>query len=238
MPALHALCCGRLSFDRTVFFPDAAAGERTTVPVPGFLVIHPKGKLLFDTGIDCVRDDALPALETMPGFVGLSLLVDRESGRCIATSAWDSQDAMRASGETVRPIREHATAAFGGESSVDEWQIAAVHRDHRAGEGARVRTTWLQVRPDRFSQALDFYTSSVLPAIENLDGFCSASVMAQPTSRRAVISATYDSGEVLDRNRDAARSLRTTRLRDLGAEQIDVGEFELAIAGLQVPEMV
>lgn len=53
MPALHALCCGRLSFDRTVFFPDAAAGERTTVPVPGFLVIHPKGKLLFDTGIDC-----------------------------------------------------------------------------------------------------------------------------------------------------------------------------------------
>lgn len=190
-----------------------------------------------DTGIDCVRDDVLPALETMPGFVGLSLLVDRESGRCIATSAWDSQDAMRASSETVRPIREHATAAFGGQSSVDEWQIAAVHRDHRAGEGARVRTTWLQVRPDRFSQALDFYTSSVLPAIENLDGFCSASVMAQPASRRAVISATYDSGEVLDRNRDAARSLRTTRLRDLGAEQIDICEFELAIARLRVPEM-
>ena len=74
-------------------------------------------------------------------------------------------------------------------------------------------------------------------AIENLDGFCSASVMAQPASRRAVIPATYDSGEVLDRNRDAARSLRTTRLRDLGAEQIDICEFELAIARLRVPEM-
>ena len=63
------------------------------------------------------------------------------------------------------------------------------------------------------------------------------SVMAQPASRRAVISATYDSGEALDRNRDAARSLRTTRLRDLGAEQIDICEFELAIARLRVPEM-
>ncbi len=53
MPALHALCCGRLAFDRHVFFPDAATGTRTTVPVPGWLVRHPKGNLLFDTGVSC-----------------------------------------------------------------------------------------------------------------------------------------------------------------------------------------
>lgn len=190
-----------------------------------------------DAGIACVRGEVLAALQSMPGFVGLSLLVDRESGRCIETTAWDSQDAMLASAEAVRPVRDRAATMFGGETSVDEWQIAAVHRDHRAGEGAQVRATWLKVRPDRFSQALDFYTSAVLPAIEGLDGFCSASVMAQPASRLAVISATYDGPDVMDRNRDAARSLRTARLRDLGAEQIDVGEFELAIAQLRVPEM-
>jgi hypothetical protein len=33
MPDLHALCCGRLAFDRSVFFPDAAPGTPTTVPV-------------------------------------------------------------------------------------------------------------------------------------------------------------------------------------------------------------
>jgi N-acyl homoserine lactone hydrolase len=53
MPALHPLCCGRLRFDRSVFFPDASPGTSTSVPVPGFLVIHPKGKLLFDTGVAC-----------------------------------------------------------------------------------------------------------------------------------------------------------------------------------------
>ncbi len=191
-----------------------------------------------DGGITHTRDRVLPALQTVPGFIGLSLLVDRESGRCITTSAWDSEEAMKASDETLAPLRNSAADAFGGVAAVDEWQISAVHRNRRASEGARVRATWLKVRPDRFSQALDFYTSSVLPAIEELDGFCSASVMAQPSSRRAVVSATYDSPEVLDRNRDAARSLRTARLRDLGAEQIDVGEFELAIARLQVPEVV
>ena len=54
MPALHALCCGRLRFDRSLFFPDEAPGVETTVPVPSFLVVHPKGKLLFDTGVDCL----------------------------------------------------------------------------------------------------------------------------------------------------------------------------------------
>lgn len=191
-----------------------------------------------DAGITYTRDRVLPALQTVPGFIGLSLLVDRESGRCITTSAWDSEGAMQASDATLAPLRDAAAATFGGAASVDEWQISAVHRNRRATEGARVRATWLKVRPDRFSQALDFYTSSVLPAIEDLDGFCSASVMAQPASRRAVVSATYDGPEVMDRNRDAARSLRTARLRDLGAEQIDVGEFELAIARLQVPEKV
>ena len=57
MPALHALCCGRLRFDRSVFFPGEAAGVLTTVPVPAWLVRHPKGNLLFDTGIECAAAD-------------------------------------------------------------------------------------------------------------------------------------------------------------------------------------
>jgi glyoxylase-like metal-dependent hydrolase (beta-lactamase superfamily II) len=57
MPTLHALCCGRLAFDRSVFFPGEPAGTRFVAPVPGYLVVHPKGKLLFDTGVDCRAAD-------------------------------------------------------------------------------------------------------------------------------------------------------------------------------------
>jgi quinol monooxygenase YgiN len=190
-----------------------------------------------DAGIAHIRNEVMPALEEMDGCIGLSLMVDRESGRCIATSAWETEEAMHASAERVRPVRDRAAEMFGGSTTVDEWEIAVLHRDHRSGEGACVRATWLKTRPDQYDQAIEFYRTSVLPSMEELEGFCSASLMVDRVSGRAVSSASFDSMEAMEHNRDQARSLRTARLRDLGADQLDVGEFELAIAHLRVPEM-
>jgi quinol monooxygenase YgiN len=190
-----------------------------------------------DTGIAVFRDEVMPALGAMPGCVGMSLLTDRESGRCIATTAWEDMAAMQASADQVRPLRAHAAKAFSATTSVDEWQIAALHRDHSSGDGACVRATWLKARPDQLDQTVEFYKATVLPEIEQLDGFCSTSLMSDRATGRVVVSTTYDSKDAMARSRDAARSLRTALLRDLGADQLDVGEFELAIARLRVPEM-
>ena len=195
--------------------------------------------LSVDIGIAHVRDVVTPALQEMDGCVGVSLLVDRQSGTCIATSAWESIETMRASAERVAPIRDRAALMFDGSARVEEWDIALVHRDHHSRPGACVRATWLKVVPDQLTRSLDFYRTSVLPEMENLDGFCSASLMVDhPTSRRAVSCSTFDSLEAMARNRDRATELRSRRVRELGAEVIDVAEFELAIAGLRVPELV
>ena len=195
--------------------------------------------LSVDIGIAHVRDVVMPALHEMPGCVGLSLLVDRQSGRCIATSAWESIEAMRAAAERVAPIRDRAALMFDGSARIEEWDIALLHRDHPSREGACVRATWLKVVPDQLSRSLDFYRSAVLPELEKLDGFCSASLMVDhPASRRAVSCSTFDSMDAMARNRDRATELRSRRVRELGAEVVDVAEFELAIAHLRVPELV
>ncbi|BBX44386.1 antibiotic biosynthesis monooxygenase [Mycobacterium cookii] len=191
-----------------------------------------------DAGVAHVRDAVLPRIQEVDGCVGLSLLVDRESGRCIATTAWENEAALHASAQQVRPVRDEVAQKFGGSPTIDEWEIAVLHRDHRSGPGACVRATWLRVRPEQFDRAIEFYRESVLPAIEELDGFCSASLMIDRASWRAVSSSTFDSLEAMQRNEEQARSLRTARLRDLGADQHDVGEFELAVAHLRVPELV
>ncbi|HUL99869.1 MAG TPA: hypothetical protein VLU24_10770, partial [Mycobacterium sp.] len=169
---------------------------------------------------------------------GISLMVDRETGRCIATSAWESEDAMHASSDQAASMRGRAADEFGGTTTVQEWEIAVLHRDHRSGEGACVRATWFKVPNGQGGRSVEFYRDSVLPALEELEGFCSASLLIDRSSGRAVSSVSFDSVGAMDRNREQARSLRTARLRELGADQLDVGEFELAIAHLRVPELV
>jgi hypothetical protein len=190
-----------------------------------------------DADIAHVRDTVMPTLEGIEGYVGLSLLVDRPSRRCIATSSWQSEQAMRASAESVRPIRDRAAEIFGGSADVEEWEIAVLHRDRRSSEDACVRATWVKVAPDQVDRGIDFYKTTILPALEQLEGFCSASLLVDRTSGRAVGSATFDSVEAMEHNRDQLDRLRATSGQEVAAEVLDVCDFELAIAHLRVPEM-
>lgn len=190
-----------------------------------------------DNGIAFIRDDVMPALMDMPGCIGLSMMVDRESGRCIATSAWDSMESMRASEDMARPMRERAAEIMGNRAQVDEWQIAVLHRDHPTEHGACVRATWVRFDPENLDHAIDVYRMGMLPAMQELEGFCSASLMVDRDTGIAVSSVTYDDSAAMERTRDAADSLRLTGAREAGVEVLDVCEFELALAHLHVPEM-
>jgi hypothetical protein len=174
----------------------------------------------------------------MDGCIGVSLLVDRQSGRCIATSAWETEEAMRASWEQVMPIRDRAAEMFGGTANIDQWEIAALHRDHRSGDGAGVLATWVKVPPDQVDQGIEYYKSSVLPQLEDLDGFCSASLLVDRASGRAVSSTTFDSLDVMERNRDRITALKATSMPEARAEELEECAFELALAHLRVPELI
>ncbi|MGW5387096.1 antibiotic biosynthesis monooxygenase [Nocardia sp. NPDC003963] len=190
-----------------------------------------------DTGIAHIRDVVLPALHEIPGCIGISLLVDRDTGHCIATSAWESAETMHDSAERVGPIRERALAEFGGGAQIEEWEIAGLHRAHHAREGACVRATWVKTDPSRLDTAVEIYKAGTLPAMEDLPGFCSASLMINRRSGRAVSCTSYDSAETMRAGREQSASLRVDAARRTGVEALDVREFELALAHLRVPEM-
>ena len=190
-----------------------------------------------DDGIAHMRDKVMPALEAIDGCVGMSLLVDRTSGRCIATSSWESEEAMRASAESLRPIRDRAAELFGGGAQIEEWEIAAMHREHRAGEGACVRATWVKVDPDQLDGGIEFFKATILPALEGLEGFCSASLLVDRASGRGVAVATLDNAEALEQNKDQLDGIKATGSREANAEVLDQCDFELALAHLRVPEM-
>lgn len=193
---------------------------------------------VIDAGIAHMRDEVMPALERMPGCIGMSLLVDRTFGKCIATSAWESESTMDDSAEQVMPIRNRSASMLGGTAQVAQWEIALLHRAHHSMPGACVRAVWIKTDPSRLDLSTDAYRNYILPGMEQLDGFCSASLLVNRDSGRAVSCGTYDSAEAMQRNREPSASLRVDAARQVGVEAIDVREFELALAHLRVPELV
>jgi heme-degrading monooxygenase HmoA len=193
-----------------------------------------------DAGVAHIRDAVMPRLQEVDGCVGLSLLADQQTGRCIVTTAWETEEAMHASAEPTRPIRDQAAQAFGGIGSptIEEWEIAVLHRDHRSGEGACARATWVQLPADQLDQGIEFYKMSVLPELEALDGFCSASLLVNRASGRSVSCASFDSLEAMQRSRDQGTAMKDEKIREVGAEELDDCEFELRLAHLRAPELV
>ncbi len=190
-----------------------------------------------DVGIAHIRDDVLPALRRMDGCVGLSMLVDRDSCRCIATSSWESKAAMRLAAGPVGVIRDRAVEILGGTALVEEWEILAMHREHPTHRGSCARTTWLQMDSAAIDRAIEVYKIASLPAMRELDEFCSASLLVNRASGRAVSTTTYDSRMAMERNRERAAAVRSAGSLETGAEVLQVCEFELVVAHLRVPEM-
>jgi quinol monooxygenase YgiN len=191
-----------------------------------------------DRGIALVRDEILPAVLDTPGCLGMSLLADRDSGRCIATTSWETREAMRDSAGVVRPMRDRAADTMGGTAQVDEWEIAMLHRDHRSAPGACVRVTWLRMDPTMMDRGRARFRDEVLPAMEETPGFCSASLLLDTAEGYAAASFAFDGPEAMAASHDQGIRLRADTAAELSAQILEVGEFELVLAHLRVPELV
>ena len=193
-----------------------------------------------DDAIAYVRDEVWPAVRDMDGCVGLSMMCDRESGRCIATSAWEDQQSMRASADRVAPMRQRLMDRFGAGEDLDvqEWEIAVLHREHAAGDGACARITWTRADPATVDQVLDMYRTSLMPRIQQMPGFCSLSLLVDRESGHAVGTVVLDGRAHLEETREQARSLREEAVGVMGVDVLDVAEMDVVLAHLRVPETV
>jgi hypothetical protein len=199
------------------------------------LICAPSG---IDAGIAYVRDEIWPTVREMNGCLGMSLIVDRASGKAIATTSWETEGAISSSRNAVMPLRERAAEIMGATSSVvEEWALASMHRAHNANPDACVRTTWTEVPADQVDRALDLYRTGMLPGIEQFEGFASASLLINRSTGRGVLSVAFDSREAMERTRPQAEQMRTMGEQS-GIRILEVGEFELALAHLHAPELV
>ena len=65
------------------------------------------------------------ALRQLDGFKGAYFLVDREGGKAMTVTLWESREALEASAERAKQMRSEATGQAGASTvSVDTYEVA------------------------------------------------------------------------------------------------------------------
>jgi heme-degrading monooxygenase HmoA len=79
----------------------------------------------FYRGLEKVKSALLPRAQEMPGYKGALSLVDRNTGKSVSITLWDSEEALRASRQPTTRMRADAAAISPVEIlSVEEYEVA------------------------------------------------------------------------------------------------------------------
>jgi heme-degrading monooxygenase HmoA len=67
-----------------------------------------------DAAIALGREQILPLERQMPGFRGLILLADKEAGRLVSVSLWETEEQMQQSEASARMLTRLGAQSIGG----------------------------------------------------------------------------------------------------------------------------
>jgi heme-degrading monooxygenase HmoA len=192
-----------------------------------------------DDGIAYVRDEVAPLVGEMDGYVGISMICDRRSGRCIVTSTWASEETRQASAAKVGTSRSRWAEILRADTPVvHDWEVAAMHRVRETPDDACVRLIWGHGERGRLQQVLGAWRTTIPAQLEQIPGFCAVSTLIDRTTGRAVSAVAYENREAMERSSEQALVVRDRFAASQDFAITDVAEYDVALAHLRIPETV
>lgn len=78
-----------------------------------------------DEGVRHAQESILPRIQGLDGFQGVYFLVDRQSGKGLSITLWESEETMRASEEAANQLRRESAEASSEEIlGVERYEVA------------------------------------------------------------------------------------------------------------------
>jgi quinol monooxygenase YgiN len=163
----------------------------------------------------------------IPGNLGVVLMANPEEGKGIGITYWADANALKASADAMKQVRESSTQAAGTRiASVDTGEVLSMERVGEPRTQTYIRLNSLQGKPDRIEAALAAYQKNVLPLLKSLKGFRAAIFSANAENGKIWVSSVWDTAA--DREASDARltELRRSTAASAGAGDVKVESFE------------
>jgi len=181
-----------------------------------------------DTVIRALNSEGRDLLEDRPGYRGADVFVDRELGKLLTVSWWETEEARRNSDEVMRERRAGLMEPFAGTLAVDNYEAVVFHavRHPRAGGGLRVSR--LEFDPADADLLADTFRATVLPRLETLRGLARTALFVNRERGRGMVGTLFADRE----------SLAASRAGQAAARHEGSAKAHVTVTGLEEFEVV
>ncbi len=167
-----------------------------------------RGAKNFDDGLGLVREDALPVLQKLKGYRGMSVSADRDGGVFGILSLWETEADRDASFEPLVALRQQALDLMGGELTVEGFEELVQEVASPPTVGSALMVTRISMDPSKIDENLGFFKSEILPRITATPGFLALRNMIDRKTGRGVVGSVWADKDAMKNAAAEAQSRR------------------------------
>jgi heme-degrading monooxygenase HmoA len=203
-------------------------GRLTRIKVP------PEG---IKEAIDTFEERVVSQAKREPGFQGIALLVNRDTGEGVTIAYWKDLEAMEASAERMNKLREAVAAASTAGMTVTGVEVGEIVSMERAADpsaGTFARLNSLDAKPEQIDAAIASYQAEVVPLLKSLPGFRSVVMSVNRETGRTMVGSVWATERDRADSEATVAELRKRATATAGAPRATVELFEIVYANIPV----
>ncbi|WP_251095623.1 hypothetical protein [Streptomyces sp. Caat 7-52] len=188
---------------------------------------------LLDSAVRSLNSGGRDLLEERPGYRGAGVFADRELGKLLAVSWWETEEARRNSDEVMRERRGQLLEPFAGTVSVANYEVAVFHQVEHPRQGGGLRATRMEFDPRDADLVVDTFRATVVPRVEPLPGLAGTCLQIDRERGLGVAGILFIDRASLAASRAAVAAVRHEASAKAHVDVVGLEEFEVVHADVR-----
>ncbi|MFE9559168.1 antibiotic biosynthesis monooxygenase [Streptomyces sp. NPDC006703] len=180
-----------------------------------------------DGVLDALRSEAPGLLSQNPGYHRYGLFADREIGKILMGSWWESENDRAESDARLGERRAQLLAPFADTVTADDWEAVSYTPTLQVAPDMWLRTGQVELDPSDAPLYRQAFDEKGRPQLEALDGAVSATLFMNAAAGRANVGALFRDRDTLAASRGPQSAIRGAFLKRARATLRSLEEFEL-----------
>ncbi|MCZ0985825.1 hypothetical protein [Streptomyces diastatochromogenes] len=181
-----------------------------------------------DTAIRALNTEGRELLEERPGYRGAGVFVDRDLGKLLGVSWWETAEARQNSDEVMRGRRDALLGPFAGTLTVENFEAVVYQPLQPPRMGGGLRVTRVEFDPADADLVAETFRSTVLPRLETLPGLATTGLLIDRERGTGQVGTLF-----VDRD-----SMVVSRAGQAAARHEGVAKAHVSVVGLEEFEVV